>query len=217
MLPSLLARDIQSGLKQFLISAFEPADAFNHGLISRFVENEAAWMKGPYLQIGLPFFAGAAGQKFFKAFDTEHLGHSHQERSWLRLASDCMAASTLVATGTGSGKTECFLYRTARRTGRGVTLSRAKRNAVWPVFEEYRGQLASRKLKEVDDAYREVAQMLQDDQKGVAPYSAIVIDETQDFGPQALRLLRAMLRRGRTICFSWVMDTSAFTAATRQR
>lgn len=110
MLPSLLARDIQSGLKQFLISAFEPADAFNHGLISRFVEDEAAWMKGPYLQIGLPFFAGAAGRKFFKAFDTEHPGHSHQERSWLRLASDRMAASTLVATGTGSGKTECFLY-----------------------------------------------------------------------------------------------------------
>jgi superfamily I DNA/RNA helicase len=94
------------------------------------------------------------------------------------------------------GLTTLDEYRTARRTGRGVILSRAKRDAVWPVFEEYRGQLASRKLKEVDDAYREVAQMLQDDQKGVAPYSAIVIDETQDFGPQALRLLRAMLPPG---------------------
>jgi hypothetical protein len=38
-------------------------------------------------------------------------------------------------------------------------LSRAKRDAVWPVFEEYRGQLSSRKLKEVDDAYREVADL----------------------------------------------------------
>ncbi|SFE32395.1 type II toxin-antitoxin system RelE family toxin, partial [Paracidovorax konjaci] len=51
-------------------------------------------------------------------------------------------------------------YRTARRTGRGVILSRSKRDAVWPVFEEYRGQLASRKLKEVNDAYREVAALL---------------------------------------------------------
>ena len=33
-------------------------------------------------------------------------------------------------------------YRTARRTGRGVVLSRAKRNAAWPACEEYRGQLA---------------------------------------------------------------------------
>ena len=45
MLPSLLARDIQTGLKQFLISAFEPADAFNHGLMSRFVQDEEAWLK----------------------------------------------------------------------------------------------------------------------------------------------------------------------------
>lgn len=88
-------------------------------------------------------------------------------------------------------------YRTARRTGRGVVLSRAKRDAIWPVFEEYRGQLASRKLKEVDDAYREVAGVLLTEQQTTAsPYCAIVIDETQDFGPQALRLLRAMIPSG---------------------
>src|SRR5688572_12204603 len=55
MFPSLVARDIQSGLKQFLITAFEPSDDFFHGLVSRFVENDSAWMKGPFLQTGLPF------------------------------------------------------------------------------------------------------------------------------------------------------------------
>jgi hypothetical protein len=87
-------------------------------------------------------------------------------------------------------------YRAVRRTGRGVVLSRAKRDAVWPVFEEYRGQLASRKLKEVDDAYRDVATLLDAEistGKVPATFSAIVIDETQDLGPQALRLLRAMI------------------------
>ena len=88
-------------------------------------------------------------------------------------------------------------YRTVRRTGRGVILSRSKRDAVWPVFEEYRGQLTSRKLKEVDDAYREIASLLEQElEHGKRlPYSGIVIDETQDFGPQALKLLRAMLPR----------------------
>ncbi|MDP1979160.1 UvrD-helicase domain-containing protein [Undibacterium sp.] len=89
-------------------------------------------------------------------------------------------------------------YRAARRTGRGVILSRAKRDAIWPVFEEYRGQLTSRKLKEVDDAYRDIANVLQQEsesQTPALPYSAIVIDETQDFGPQALKLLRAMMPR----------------------
>ena len=84
-------------------------------------------------------------------------------------------------------------YRTARRTGRESVLSRAKRDAVWPVFEEYRGQLSSRKLKEVDDAYREVADLLLAEGKQQADYSAVIIDETQDFGPQALRLLRAII------------------------
>ncbi|WP_261546417.1 DEAD/DEAH box helicase [Burkholderia multivorans] len=110
MLPSLLARDIQTGLKQFLISGFEPADSFTHGLMSRFVDGEDNWLKGPYVQIGLPFSTGAAGRKFFSTFDTQFEGFSHQERAWERLASNRKAASALVATGTGSGKTECFLY-----------------------------------------------------------------------------------------------------------
>lgn len=86
-------------------------------------------------------------------------------------------------------------YRAVRRTGRGVILSRAKRDAIWPVFEEYRGQLTSRKLKEVDDAYREIASLLEQENEGgrQLPYVAIVIDETQDLGPQALKLLRSML------------------------
>ena len=110
MLPSLLARDIQQGLKQFLVAGFEPADAFMHGLMSRFVDDEAAWLKGPYVQMGLPFVAGTAGRKFFQTFETEFPGYSHQEQAWKRLSTQHLAVSTLVATGTGSGKTECFLF-----------------------------------------------------------------------------------------------------------
>ena len=47
---------------------------------------------------------------FFSAFQTEHPSYRHQEQAWQRLSSQHQAASTLVATGTGSGKTECFLY-----------------------------------------------------------------------------------------------------------
>lgn len=45
-LPSLLAHDIQTALKQFLVSAFEPTDAFSHGLMSRFVDDEMHRAKG---------------------------------------------------------------------------------------------------------------------------------------------------------------------------
>ncbi|MCX7201755.1 MAG: DEAD/DEAH box helicase, partial [Burkholderiales bacterium] len=110
MLPSLLARDIRTGLKEFLVAGFEPADAFMHGLMSRFADDESAWLKGPYLQLGLPFVSGTAGRRFFPNFETEYPGYKHQEQAWTRLSSQHLAANTLVATGTGSGKTECFLF-----------------------------------------------------------------------------------------------------------
>lgn len=86
-------------------------------------------------------------------------------------------------------------YRMAKRVGRGTILNRSKRDAIWPVFEEYRAQLASRKLKEVDDAYRDATALLKL-QDLPARYSSIIVDETQDFGPQALKLLRAMVSIG---------------------
>lgn len=125
MLPSLLARDIQQGLEQFLVAGFEPSDDFLHGLMSRFVNDESGWLKGPYLQLGLPFSQGKAGRDFFGDFRTEFPGFSHQEEAWKRLSTQHMGANTLVATGTGSGKTECFLYPVldhcarARKAGEG--------------------------------------------------------------------------------------------------
>lgn len=110
MLPSLLAREIQNGLKHFLKTGFEPSDPLFAGVMQRFTDDEARWMKGPYIQLGLPFRTGTQGKTFFGNFATEYPGHVHQEMAWQRLSSNRAAASALVATGTGSGKTECFLY-----------------------------------------------------------------------------------------------------------
>lgn len=109
---------------------------------------------------------------------------------------DCFYSDELEQVVLAQGITTLDQYRTARRIGRGVILSRAKRDAVWPVFEEYRGQLALRKLKEVDDAYREISEMIATEQDSGLGYASIVVDETQDFGPQALKLLRAMIVQG---------------------
>ena len=65
MLPSLLALDIQNGLRHFLTTGFEPSDSFFRGLMTRFVEEGSRWMKGPYLQVGLPFRTGTRGDAFF--------------------------------------------------------------------------------------------------------------------------------------------------------
>ena len=82
-------------------------------------------------------------------------------------------------------------YREAARRGRGMVLSRKKRDALWDIFEEYRLQLSSKGLKEPDDAYRDAREMLAKEQ--LSPYAHIVVDETQDFGAQALKLIRALV------------------------
>ena len=91
-------------------------------------------------------------------------------------------------------------YRVVSRVGRGTRLGRGARVRVWPVFEEYRAQLAERGLKEVDDAYRDAAALLRDDGAG-GGYAAVVVDEAQDMGAQAFALIRAIAPAGRDDLF----------------
>ena len=93
------------------------------------------------------------------------------------------------------GVTTAAEYLRVPRTGRGTRLNRAGRAAVWSVFEEYRAQLADRRLKEADDAYRDAAAELQRD-PGAAGYAAVIVDEGQDLGEQAYRLIRAIAPAG---------------------
>ena len=86
-------------------------------------------------------------------------------------------------------------YLRVPRTGRGSRLNRAARARVWPVFEEYRTGLAERGLKEVDDAFRDAAALLEAD-RGALDYAAAVVDEAQDMSAASWRLLRALVPAG---------------------
>jgi superfamily I DNA/RNA helicase len=61
-------------------------------------------------------------------------------------------------------------------------------------LDEYRLQLMMHRKKEPDDAYRDASAHLQ--QQGERPYAAVVVDEAQDMGTQAFRLLRALVAEG---------------------
>ena len=86
-------------------------------------------------------------------------------------------------------------YLRASRTGRGTPLRRPQRARVWPVFEDYRLNLSLQGGKEVDDAYRDAAALLDEDRRG-STYAAAIVDEAQDLGAQAFRLIRAMVPEG---------------------
>ena len=92
-------------------------------------------------------------------------------------------------------------YLSISRAGRGTRLNRADRARVWPVFEEYRAQLAERGVKEVDDAYRDATALLTGEASDPAGYAAVIVDEAQDMGAPAFRLLRAIAPPGRNDLF----------------
>lgn len=83
-------------------------------------------------------------------------------------------------------------YKKARRTGRGVRLSRQQRKAIWPVFEEYRNLLDAKGLREAVDAMRDAASLLEH-RRGQSPYRAIIVDEAQDMSTVAFQLLRQII------------------------
>lgn len=91
-------------------------------------------------------------------------------------------------------------YLRVPRVGRGTPLNRRARAKVWPVFAEYRVQLAERGIKAVDDAYRDAAALLRADRSGLN-YVAVVVDEAQDWGAQACKLIRAIVPEGRDDLF----------------
>ena len=93
------------------------------------------------------------------------------------------------------GVTTLDEYLHVSRVGRGTRLNRAARAKAWRVFEEYRTQLAERGVKEVDDAYRDAAAFLQND-RGTLDYVGVVVDEAQDMGAQAYRLIRHIVPAG---------------------
>jgi superfamily I DNA/RNA helicase len=86
-------------------------------------------------------------------------------------------------------------YFQASRAGRGTPLDRRKRAALWPIFESFRAALLDAGRIEPDDAFRE-ARMLIDAETRPTPYMAVIVDETQDMGEQALRLIRALAPSG---------------------
>ena len=83
-------------------------------------------------------------------------------------------------------------YLFAKRTGRGTALDRRKRKEIWAVCQAYRARMVDEGLAEPDDAYREAIAIL--GRKRVRlPYTSVIVDEAQDMGEPALRLVRSIV------------------------
>jgi superfamily I DNA/RNA helicase len=79
-------------------------------------------------------------------------------------------------------------YLRAQRAGRGTPIDRRTREKVWAVFAAYRARLDAEELSEPEDAYRHAREILVA-KPTMLPYRAIVVDEAQDLGAEAFRLI----------------------------
>ena len=119
MLPSLTERDIEAGLRSFIerefpiaTPAFQPDGV---SIVDSYIEKKGNFIQGPWLEIRRPFRTIPADMKAALPYLSGKWGiasdwvpYAHQLKAFERLASP-NPKSTIVATGTGSGKTECFL------------------------------------------------------------------------------------------------------------
>ncbi|MDE0102343.1 MAG: AAA family ATPase [Bryobacterales bacterium] len=91
-------------------------------------------------------------------------------------------------------------YKRVSRVGRGTPLHRSARVKVWKVFETYQQVLAANGLRARDDAYQDAIDLIREGPQG-PPFLSVIVDEAQDLGPQAFRLIRALAPPGKNDLF----------------
>lgn len=112
MLPATLAQEVKKQVKHYLEATFPLRDPEAEAALARFMGDiDNGLFKGPWLQLRRPFRPAAnRGEEFFD-LTIPFTPFRHQWESWQRLTSkNNRPKPTIVTTGTGSGKTECFLY-----------------------------------------------------------------------------------------------------------
>ena len=110
MIPSVLSDQIKRGVGNYLKTTFQITTHHFNSLMDDFLDEEADHLlKGPYLSMQLPFIKEKMEEDPFQYIELPFpTPYRHQKRSFQRLSIDD-PQPTIVATGTGSGKTEAFL------------------------------------------------------------------------------------------------------------
>ena len=109
MIPSVLARQLQEGLCDYIGTTFPMSNPVFKGSLFKMLNTKNSVFREPYIAVRLPFRVAEEDTVEFDAIHSKFKPYVHQHKAYERLTGE-NRRSTLIATGTGSGKTECFLY-----------------------------------------------------------------------------------------------------------
>ncbi len=115
MIPSVVVEQVRRSILDYLRATFGFADEAFVAAFFEFLESERGIFRGPWLDVRLPFRTGeidvvAEEQPLDLMPSFPPYAHQLQAFRNLRSKDGRQPQHTLVTTGTGSGKTECFLF-----------------------------------------------------------------------------------------------------------
>lgn len=112
MIPTVVARQTRETVLDYLRTTFALSDDGLADALFTFLDSRDGLFRGPYVDVRLPFRRAAEGAPIPLEIAPGFAPYQHQLRAFERLSTrdGRMPQPTLVTTGTGSGKTECFLY-----------------------------------------------------------------------------------------------------------
>ena len=113
MIPFTITEDIRSTIIDYLTTTFNFQEKEVERAFVDFIEQkEGGLFKGPYINLRLPFRKAHDNQEIPLEISPSFRPYVHQMQAFERLSvrGDHPPEATIVTTGTGSGKTECFLY-----------------------------------------------------------------------------------------------------------
>lgn len=113
MLPLQQAIEVRKSILEYVKATYSFKDSDVGREFYRFIENERNGLfKGPYISLKPPFVKVEDGVDIPLEIAPSFRPHWHQQQAFERLTTlnGHKPVPTLLTTGTGSGKTECFLY-----------------------------------------------------------------------------------------------------------
>ena len=113
MIPSLVALELRRAIVEYLSTTFAIGDERTREALAAFLADPSEGIfRGPYVHVRLPYRSVEPGWRSPLGWTPPGFTpFMHQARAWKRLSSNCRTPQpTIVRTGTGSGKTEAFLF-----------------------------------------------------------------------------------------------------------
>ena len=137
MNPIFLGRDVQESLRELVHTTINSSSAAFDGMIERFLSEQSNFIQGPWISVDMPFRETKIGTDDGRAepFPEIPLGfrpYLHQSTAFERLGG-VAPRSSIIATGTGSGKTEGYLWPILEHCRRNVDKPGVKAVIVYPM------------------------------------------------------------------------------------